>query len=180
MDVVEKTYLENGEVISALQQKEEWSLASSMQNTSSRVLILTAASYFEHIVVRAIEDYVNDEAKKSPALISFVRRKAIDRQYHTYFSWDQSNANSFLGLFGDEFKQRVDIEINSDDALRAAVRAFLEIGRLRNQLVHRNFGAYMSEKNSEEVLELYRSGLAFVNRLQGWLREYGSVVWDNG
>lgn len=40
-------------------------------------------------------------------IAEFIRNKAIERQYHTYFNWKENKAtsiNGFWGLWGDEFK----------------------------------------------------------------------------
>ncbi len=53
--------------------------------------------------------------------------------------------------------------------LSEAVAAFLELGDLRNLLVHENFAAYLLEKTSEEIYKLYRQALRFVGYIEGKL-----------
>lgn len=47
------------------------------------------------------------------------------------------------------------------------MKSFLEIGHLRNILVHSNFASYsLLDKTVEEIYELYNEGLGFVEYLK--------------
>jgi len=98
-------------------------------------------------------------------LREFVRNKAIARQYHTLFQWNAKNANSFFGLFGDDFKVRMKQRVAADTDLDEAIRAFLELGEQRNRLVHQDYATFSLEKTSEEIFELYRTASRFVEEL---------------
>ena len=89
-----------------------------------KILLLSCASYYETRIVEVIKKFV--EVKASDDRISaFVSNKAISRQYHTYFNWDQtSNINSFLGLFGVDFKDKITAEIKADKDLQEQIKAF--------------------------------------------------------
>ena len=54
-------------------------------------------------------------SNKNELLVSFVNNKAISRQYHTYFSWKDTNANSFFGLFGDIFSNFIKQEVRNSE-----------------------------------------------------------------
>ena len=49
-----------------------------------------------------------------------------------------------------------------------------ELGRERNRLVHQNFGVVPLEKTTEEIHELYRRALLFVESVPAALREFDS------
>jgi hypothetical protein len=49
--------------------------------------------------------------------------------------------------------------------LKSSVEAFLELGFLRNCLVHQNFAGYVFEKTNEEVYALYQRASVFVDRV---------------
>jgi hypothetical protein len=102
---------------------------------------------------------------------SFVRKKAISRQYHTLFSWDTPNANQFFGYFGDEFRIGMSQKIQTSDKLLESIRAFMEIGRERNRLVHQDYATFPLEKTLDEIYALYQKGLYFVEILPNALRE---------
>jgi hypothetical protein len=101
-------------------------------------------------------------------------------QYHTYFAWGEKgnpdkpgkNANTFFALFGDEFKVTAENEINASSTLNTAVKAFLEIGHLRNILVHSNFAAYnLDNKTADEIYKLYMTSLPFIEYIKRKLSE---------
>ena len=103
------------------------------------------------------------------AILALVKNKVIERQYHTYFDWDKKNANKFFSLFGDEFSVAMKKLVDEDDILKEAVIAFLEIGSLRNNLVHLNFANYPLDKTVEEIYQLYQRALVFLDCLQKYM-----------
>lgn len=131
-----------------------------------KILLLSCASYYETRIVEIIKKFV--EAKASDNRIyAFVSNKAISRQYHTYFNWDQtSNINSFLGLFGTDFRDRISAEIKADKALQEQVKAFLTIGSERNKMVHNNFLECKLDKTFDEIVTLQEKANLFVAYLE--------------
>lgn len=115
-----------------------------------------------------IQSFIERKAQYDECVISIVKQKAIKRQYHTYFSWEdweRGNANSFLALFGEAFKENRSQEIKADSNLKSAVKAFLELGNERNKLVHQNFAECTIEKTAEEVYKLYQQATVFMDFL---------------
>ena len=131
-----------------------------------KILLLSCASYYETRIVEIINKFV--EAKAADNRISaFVSNKAISRQYHTYFNWDQtSNINSFLGLFGADFKDQISAEIKADKALQEQVKAFLTIGSERNKMVHNNFLECKLDKTFDEIVALQEKANLLVEYLE--------------
>jgi len=162
--IVDKLYNQLSE-ISAKISSAEPSLMLTAEESFRKILLLAAASHFESEVVRLIEDMVAQAAPKNEFVIEFVRNKAVSRQYHTYFQWDGNNANSFFGLFGSAFKLHMKGVLDKDSIAVESVKAFMEIGRERNRLVHQNFGAYTLEKSAEEIFQMYVCARAFVDLL---------------
>lgn len=80
-------------------------------------------------------------------------------------------ANSFFGLFGDIFSNFIKQEVRNSEQLSSSIKAFLEIGRERNRLVHQDFGTFSLEKTSDEIYLLYKDALVFVNALPDKLRQ---------
>lgn len=97
---------------------------------------------------------------------NFVLKKAISRQYHTYFTWDGNNVNSFLGLFGEEFKKEVSAIISQDEVLKEQMKAFLQLGNERNKMVHENFLVYNLEKTFDEIIQMNEKAGKFVEFLR--------------
>lgn len=167
---VDRLYQESSSVIAAL-GRDEPSLAVAAGDNFRKALVLAAASYFEFRVSTCVLEFVHERANGNGLIVGFVKNKAISRQYHTWFKWDETNANQFFGLFGSQFKQMMVERIKASDDLRASIRAFLEVGNERNKLIHQDFASFPLEKTLEEIYELYRQSLLFVDGLATHLRE---------
>jgi len=93
----------------------------------------------------------------------FLNNRCINRQYHTFFNWKESNVNNFLGLFGHEFKDKVSHEISMDENLKKCTISFLTIGNERNKMVHENFLAYRMMMTFDEIARLNDEALTFID-----------------
>jgi hypothetical protein len=169
---VDRLYEESSAAIAVLGGNEP-SLAIAAADNFRKALVLAAASYFEHRVSACVLDFVHERTSGNSLVVGFVKNKAIARQYHTWFNWDESNANHFFGLFGSSFKQMMSERVKASDDLRASVRAFLEVGNERNKLVHQDFASFSLEKTIDEIYALYRQSLLFVDGLAIHLRDCG-------
>jgi hypothetical protein len=194
MDPVEILNDEYKSIVEFLDNSSQVSLSSDVSKSFAKIIVLSAASYFEHLIQAILIEFISRETGNNTKAINFFKKKAIGMQYHTYFSWGEKdnpdkpgkNANTFFALFGDDFKKSVETEIKSNPILREAdttlgkpkitleeaVKAFLEVGHLRNILVHSNFAAYnLQNKTPKEVYELYQKGLPFIDYIKSKLEE---------
>lgn len=146
-----------------LLEKAEPSLISDLDDIARKTVLVSAASYFETTLTNAVHSFCVECSNKNTLVPSIVRAKAINRQYHTWFSWESNNANSFFSLFGDDFKNYMSERISKDDNLEESIRAFMEIGRERNRLIHGDFSTFQLEKTAEEIHGLYEKALHFVS-----------------
>jgi RiboL-PSP-HEPN len=167
---VDRLYREAVAIIEVLRQAREISLEVSSADYFRKALLLAAASHFEHRVCRCVVEFVNEKTGGSTRVESFVRNKAVARQYHTWFSWEASNANQFFGLFGSEFRSAMSDHVGRSDDMQKGIRAFLEVGNDRNRLVHQDFATFPMEKTLEEIYGLYLSALSFVDALPAAFR----------
>jgi hypothetical protein len=167
---IDRLYDEAVATIQVLQSRSEWSLLNSTSDHFRKVLLLATASYFEDQISNTVAIFVREQGR-SVLIESFVRNKAISRQYHTWFAWDRKNANQFFGLFGTEFRNLMTGRVATDPNLKLAIEAFLELGNERNLLVHQNFATFAMEKTLEEIYVLYKSALVFVTLLPEAFRE---------
>ena len=104
-----------------------------------------------------------------------IQSKAIDRQYHTYFNWKTAkNANSFFALFGSDFSEFMEAEVKQNSELDSAVKAFLDLGRDRNNVVHVDFATNAAAKTVDEVYDAYQTALQFVDAMPVKYREFAS------
>lgn len=141
------------------------SLENNVENHLKKVMLLSCASYYETQIQEIIKSFVQRNSTDDK-ISNFVIKKAISRQYHTYFTWDGNNVNSFLGLFGEEFKKEVSTTISNDEALKEQMKAFLQLGNERNKMVHENFLVYNLEKTFDEIIVLNEKADKFVNFLR--------------
>ena len=152
------------------------SMAIMMESTLSKVLVLACASEIEADLQGIVIEYFQEVLPASSIALEFVRNKAISRQYHTYFDWDAANANKFFSLFGTSFKSDVSALVRADPELADAIRSFLELGLLRNNLVHQSYAAFTLEKTADEIFGLYEKARDFLSTLTQLLRSVGSTT----
>jgi hypothetical protein len=174
MTVVDELYQNFSEVLAKLPEGE-----LSLFNTTSEMfrkgLLLAAASFFEKQLVGVLKAHVSEWCEGNIFLTEFVRIKAIDRQYHTYFDWEASQANKFFALFGDDFKTFMLRRVKENDELAKSVKAFLEVGRERNRMVHQDFGSFSLEKTTDEIFALYQTAVPFFDQLTLAFREFAAA-----
>jgi hypothetical protein len=160
---------DHGALMEYLRTQGEISFLSTMESSVPKVVLLAAASDLEYQLQEVILTYYSNKTGSSDFAVSFVRNKAVARQYHTYFDWENRSANKFFALFGQAFKLKVKNLIGSDEVLAQAVKDFCELGDLRNQLVHGNYASFVMEKTTSEVHALYRSAVYFISLLPALL-----------
>jgi hypothetical protein len=170
--IVDQLYHEFKELVSYLDQESQISFHDVANKNFTKVLLLAAASYFEDRLVKELTQFIKTTTRENELLVEFCKNKAISRQYHTYFDWDKKNANRFFGLFGDSFKKWMEKAIKDDDKLATSIQAFIEIGGERNRLVHQDFGTFTLEKTTEEIYQLYKEALYFVDVLPEKLGQF--------
>jgi hypothetical protein len=143
--------------------EKEISFKLNVDREFRKVLVLSVASYFEAQLLESLKEMTKCCMNQPVAF--FLDKKAISRQYHTYFQWQEKNINSFLGLFGDDFKKSMLNKIKQQQ-LEQNMNDFMALGRTRNQLVHDNFViASLPDWTVEDIVEKYKSALKFVEFL---------------
>lgn len=170
--LIDRFYEDNHILAAYLEKVGENSLLNQVESHFRKTLLLSAASFFETLIKEELLRFVEERAGAAAPLVHFVKNKAIERQYHTFFNWDQHNANSFFGLFGSEFREFMEAEVKSNSEFSASIRAFLELGEIRNRLVHQNFGIFPLEKTTDEIYELYKKAGLFVEAFPQKLRQF--------
>ena len=164
--IIDKLYSDNAAILKYLLDAKEISMYSDLDDKLKKVLVMSAASFFETELKTIIEGFVSQAAKENAAVLALVRNKALERQFHTFFQWNQRNANVFFSIFGEVFSSNCKADVKADKSLNDAVGAFLELGETRNQLAHLNFGAFPVEKTSAEIYDLYRTAQMFVEYIR--------------
>jgi RiboL-PSP-HEPN len=168
---IDRLYDEATAVIELLHKGSETSLQVAAADHFRKALFLAVASHFEDLICNCVLDFVRERANGSSLVESFVRNKAIARQYHTWFAWGENNANQFYGLFGSQFRTAMMAQISETPELRNSVKAFLELGNERNRLVHQNYATFLMEKTLDEIYGLYKDASRFVDLLPRAFRD---------
>jgi len=158
---IESFYSGQKQILDGLRASGEISLANELENVLAKSLVIACASYFEEFITSATLAYASANAKDQ-GLVEFCK-KASQRQYHSWFDWEKSNANKFLGLFGDSAKQKAADRQKADEAFEGSVTNFMFLGSQRNLIVHRNMLAYAFSGTSDEVMSKARAATAFVD-----------------
>lgn len=155
-----KDYCEN---YNFLMKSSQVSIATDYKAQYSKVMLLSTASYFESKIIQIMFDMLNP----STCLIThgFMETKALKRQYHTLFNWDQSNANQFFSLFGAEFKNFMKDKLAEDTELNSSIRDFMVLGSTRNKLVHGNYATFQLTLTADDIFAKFENAIKFVDSL---------------
>lgn len=164
---IERQYEDETHLYEYLMQHGEVSYASYLDAAYRKVLALSAASFFESKVSEIIIQYARIVSGKDKRITELVRRKVIERQYHTLFEWKTKSTNSFWALFGDDTKLKVKTELSQNAELKEAEENFLYVGNLRNLIVHENFAEYeICNITAKKIYEKYQSACEFVTYIE--------------
>jgi hypothetical protein len=174
--IVDRLHGEFRDLVALLDQAAEPSLRNTAEENFRKALLLAAASYFETRVMDVVLDFVRNVSNGEPLMCEFVKRKALERQFHTLFDWEAQNANRFFRFFGNAFSEFMTRKVRQDTELAEAIRAFMEIGLDRNRLVHQDFGSFALEKTVEEIYSLYTKANKFVSSLGACLANGASAA----
>lgn len=164
--LIDQIHADTSQLLKHLTEGGELSLHSFANENLRKVMLLSAASWFETRISAAILEFAKIHSSGHPGIQSLIKKKAVDRQYHTYFDWNNEKPGAFYGLFGEVCGECMKREINADSNLKAGFAAFLGLGSLRNELVHENFAAFPFEKTAEEVHALYQKAEDFVQYVE--------------
>ncbi|MFE5137242.1 HEPN domain-containing protein [Streptomyces fagopyri] len=162
-------YADHRGVLEYLSDQQQASHHATLQTTLPKVLLLAAASEFEDRVCQALRNHIAENTLDLK-IVELVDQSAIRRKYHTLFNWDTNNAGKFWSLFGSEFKAGMKKYCHEDAELTSRISAFMELGSLRNNMVHNNYASFILEKTLDEVYELYELGDLFVQQIPELLK----------
>lgn len=170
MTVVDRIYAEFSDAVAIVVGAGEVSLQIMLESNLRKTLLLSAASYFEYTLTREVEHFTKEVTRGNDLIGSLIQVKAITRQYHSWFAWEANNANKFFSLFGKHFQDHMKARLAEDEQLADGVRAFMEIGRERNQLVHSDYASFPLNSTRDEIYKLYQSANNFVSAVGAELR----------
>jgi hypothetical protein len=164
--IIDNLYNNTSQLLDQLGQAGDLSMQSFANENLRKALLLSAASWFEGRVCAAMEAFSAVHSGNHPGIRAMIKRWAVDGMYFRYFAWREQKPGQFYSQFGDECSAILKSEINGSPELKQALADFLELGNLRNELVHENFASYPFEKTAEEVYALFQSAERFVIYLE--------------
>ena len=160
---IERQYQDSKELFQYLLGKGEISFATYIDSVYKKVLVLSAASYFESAISGLVSLYAKRVSGSDKRIVTLIENKVLERQYHTFFDWKTNNTNAFWKMFGKETYDAVRAQIDGDGELKEAERSFMELGRQRNLLVHENFAEFDVNITVEEIYKKYKSASSFID-----------------
>lgn len=165
--IIDQQYENGSLLVEFLKEQHQLTFYTEAENNFRKTILLSAASFFEKEISDTIINFAKSHTNDNDLIVSFIKQKAVSRQYHTYFDWEKAtNANKFFGMFGEDFKSRMTQQVKEDGNLNDSIRSFLEIGQERNKMVHQNFAEIVIDKTADEIYKLYQSSLLFINTIK--------------
>ena len=156
---------ESDELRGFLSAQSQLSLLRAAEDNSRKALVLSAASLFEHRITEAILSYTDKASNSDACVTSLIRNKAVKRQFHTFFDWERKKPGPFFTLLGDELGGTLKAGCAISPG-KEQVEAFMEIGRLRNSLVHQNYAEFLLDKSADDIRQLCESADRFVAQVE--------------
>lgn len=154
-------YEEQNTIREYLQRNGELSLSASVEAILSKTLIIMGASFFEKCIREAVFEKV--KRLSSLSVSEFCRILAIERKYHSWFNWNNRNANQFFSLFGEHGKLVLRERVLKDEKLCSSVESFMYVGSQRNAIVHEDFASQTITATAAEIMTRIYDALHFVN-----------------
>lgn len=168
--MIDELYKDAKEAIDKLDKPEDISLKLSMQQFLSKALLLSVASHFEMRLKKIVIDFANEKSHGSPSINSLISKKAVERQFHTWFDWKTSSVTPFFSLFGAEFREVMREKILTSEELKDSISSFMETCGERNNIIHQDFISYEFKKTLDEVYKSYQNSMLFLETLKAELK----------
>ena len=144
-----------------------------------KILLLYAASYCEDRMSATLTDLYESSCAGKGALTNFVKNQALRGQYFKLFDWETQKATKFFKLFGQDFHEHMSSKIKNEPIWDNSIRAFLELGHLRNTAIHENLAMYNLDKTIEEVLKLYKDAAFFIEGFPAEIQNHIEQIDQN-
>ena len=116
MSNVDEIYQDVSGLFEFLRCQEQLEFLKFVDNSSRKLLLISAASYFEKRLSDFVIQLAEGVTSNDHVLVNLIRRTAVERQYHTWFAWDARNANKFFSIFGGNFKDFAQKKISENES----------------------------------------------------------------
>ena len=162
---MDEQYKQAKDLFKYLTEKGEISMLAYVEPTITKNFLLQCASFHEAEVLEILKTF-SELKSMDERLSTFVKNFLIERKFNRLFNDNQRNVNQFLGFFGEDFKQGCLENLRGDEVLKKGSEEFMELIKLRNQMIHRNLTTYNLEKTIDEVYALHNGATIFVQYLR--------------
>jgi len=132
-----------------------------LKDTLDKDAAVAAGSFCEVFVCSVMTNVVSHI---EPGIQHFIMRQAVDRKFFQWFDFNSANANTFFRLFGPELSAVLKGRAQDAD-LSASIRAFLQLCKARNELVHNNYVAVDTTNTVSDTYAHVRSASRFLTWL---------------
>lgn len=153
-------YIADNKIVNEMlfQNTDLVSFYSNYNNLYTKMFLIACSNSFEKKWLEFLPNFLGGD---NPLTKSFIKTQAVDRKFHTMFDWKNKSAGPFYGAFGDGFKKYVAAIIKSDDTLKAKEMAFLELGQLRNLIVHEGIHNYSLQRDIISIYNIFNESLDY-------------------
>lgn len=154
------SHIADNEVLGSL-LPENVDLASFYSNYNSlftKAFTVACGNAFERKLIKEIPIILSSE---NALALNFLQKQALDRKYHTLFEWKEKNANKFFGLFGPDFKKYMMDVLKNDLTLKQQEKDFVELGELRNLIVHKGIDTYSLTSDLNTIKKMFDNSVEF-------------------
>ncbi|WP_432245741.1 HEPN domain-containing protein [Arthrobacter sp. G.S.26] len=137
---------------------------SSLNRSYHKHLLVAAASSLEDKVKALVPEIFSRHG--TDRLGEFVAKQVMARGYHTLFEWKSGTAQGFFTSFGDVCGRAFRAALKDNDQLKTQHAAFMQLGQLRNQVVHNDYASALVELTPKEIIGRYHLALEFVDQIE--------------
>jgi hypothetical protein len=166
MTQIDRIFNEFKDSADLLMKQGEVSLSIALDENLRKILILSAASYFEYRLSNIVLNFVEKTTQKNTLILPLIKQKVIIKQYHSWFDWESKNANKFFSMFGEKFKIEISKKIELDSTKKECMISFMSIGNQRNMIVHNDYSTYTIEYTPDELFVRYQSANRFIDEVE--------------
>lgn len=175
---VDRLHADFSDISKLLLKVGDLSLLTTAEENFRKALLIAAWSYIEDRIKEVLRSFFSEVSDPKLLVVSFIANTTLDRNIYSLFEFndDTHNVNSLFGKFGSEFKSYVDNQRRQLTGFSEAEKGFVELGRSRNYLVHRNYVSFPLDKTTDEIYDLYRLAHGFVELVDSKLHEFTQAV----
>lgn len=151
-------------------------LVSNTQSTFAKAMILAAGNWLERRTMQAILDFT-ESTSCNEILVALIKTTVLKRKFHTLFDWNSGSVNSFLGLFGKNFRKNVQRAAPQNTSVHRASLDFMELCSERNQLAHNKRLGDEAQFTPTEVRTKFYNAAGWVSWIGQFLIQGSAPSW---